>query len=205
VRAVTNLLRVSFAPGWDQPTGGVTAYGREWPRLLARFAEPSADTRVDAAVVLYPGIACMTTAREAARALKQELPVRRPVATPGLPRDSLFSYQFEGDFSGASRLVLVCDQNDRVVMVQLTDERPVPARLEPALFSSNWSVVDFIGARLRDAEEGLIGHQVRKQDGLVRIHSELTEPANNRQVVRRSQLLMPEQMAALILHASQGR
>jgi serine/threonine protein kinase len=196
-----NLLRISLGSGWENPVTGSDAFRQEFKRLMMRHAAPTRSLEVDANVVLYPGINCMMTAREAAKVLKQELPIRRPLKTPGFPSDALYGYQFAGDFSGAKELTLVVDLNDRVVMAQLYDNREVPARMETALFSTNWSVYDFIGAKKREETDGLIAHRVRKNNNLIRLDSELETTTGSRTVKARIALLMPVQMAGILLQA----
>jgi len=196
------LLRISLNSGWDIPGPGVAVYGRELNRLLSRYATPTLDTEVSSDLLLYPGIKCMMTAKDAARALNQELPMKRLLETPGFPTASLYAYQFGGDFSGAKHLSIVCDQNDRVVMVQLYDDQTVPARMEEALFSNNWSVYDFVGARTRKESDGLIAHRVRLREQLLRIDTELAAENGDRMVKARVALTMPVQLAGMILHVT---
>jgi len=197
-----NLLRISLNSGWETPGPGVVVYGRELNRLLARYATPTRDTEVNSELILYPGIKCMMTAKDAARALNLDLPMKRLVETPGFPTASLYAYQFSGDFSGANQLSIVCDQNDRVIMVQLYDDKSVPARMEQALFSNNWSVYDFVDARTRKETDGLIAHRVRMRDQLVRIDTELAAENGERMVKARVALTMPLQLAGMILHVT---
>lgn len=201
------LLRLAVGPAWNKPAPDAGGFADELRRLLTRHAEPSGDLQVDSSVVLYPGITCMMTARDAARVLNQELPMRRELATPGFPVGSFFYYTFTGDFAGATRLVLVVDRNARVVMSQLNDDRPAPARMEPALFSPNWKVVDFINIRRRADDEGLVAHRVRLAGNLIRLQTELaaTAPGPNgeRMASMRIQLNFPRELAALILHIGQ--
>jgi len=196
---VENLLRVSLGSNWEKPASGSDAFRLEFKRLMTRYATPTRALEVDAKVVLYPGITCMMTAREAAKALKQELPIRRPLITPGFPSDALYYYQFSGDYSGAKELTLVVDLNDRVVMAQLYDDREVPARMEIALFSANWNVYDFVGAKKRAESDGLIAHRVRKNNNLIRLDSELETTTGSRTVKARIALMMPAQMAGILL------
>lgn len=196
------LLRVAFDAQWDRAPSDAGRIGDELRRLLSRHAEPDRSLMVDGSVPLYPGITCMMSAREAARVLRQELPMRRALEVPGWPARSLFTYAFEGDFSGAQRLLLIVDNNSRVLALQLVDERPAPARMESALFSPNWQVVDFLAGRRRGEADGLIAHRVRKRESLIRLDTELAAPAaeqGERLVATRVQLLMPTQLAGMIL------
>lgn len=198
-------LRISLGSGWDVPGPGTAVYGSELNRLLTRYAQPTRNTEVNATLLLYPGITCMMTAKDAARALNQPLSIKRLVETPGFPTASLYVYEFEGSFSGASQLSLVCDQNDRVVMVRLFDEQVVPARMESALFSDNWSVYDFVGGRTRRETDGMIAHRVRLvRDEMLRIDTELAAESDNRTVRARVALVMPVQMAGMILQVTSG-
>ena len=198
------LLRMALARNWDRPVPALSAV--ELQRLLSRHARPTQNSEIDANVILFPGITCMMTARDAARVLKQELPVRQMLNTPGLPADSLFYYQFLGDFAGAQELTLVVDQNNRVVMAQLFDNRQVPARMDAALFSPNWTTYDFVGGRKRGENDGMIAHRVRTRDNLVRIDSELAVGNNSDRMVKaRVQVMMPVQLAGMILHIAQPR
>jgi len=204
--APVQLLRVVLDSGWEKPMTGNLEFATDLKRLLTRHVQPSSQLEVDASVVLYPGITCMTTAREAARILKQELPIRRPLTSPGFPSSGLFYYEFTGDFSGATKLTLVVDMNDRVVMAQMNDDRVVPAKMEEALFSSNWSAVDFIHARKRTETEGFIAHRVRRRDNLMRIDTELAVAGSvntgARPVSARVMLMMPVQMAGILLQTT---
>lgn len=204
--APVQLLRVALGDGWEKPTAGNLDFAMDIKRLLTRHVQPSLQLEVDASVVLYPGITCMTTAREAARTLKQELPIRRPLTSPGFPSSGLFYYEFTGDFSGAGKLTLVVDMNDRVVMVQMNDDRVVPAKMEEALFSSNWNAVDFIHARKRTEADGLIAHRVRRRDNLIRVDTELAAAGTNNTgappVTARVMLMMPVQMAGILLQTT---
>jgi len=198
------MLRIALDNGWDRKATGLS--GMELQRLLSRHAQPTKVNEIDANVVLYPGITCMMTARDAARVLQQDLPIRRALETPGFPAGSLFCYQFNGDFAGAQELTLIVDQNSRVVMAQLFDNRTVPARMDQALFSSNWSMYDFVNGRQRDESDGLIAHRVRKRDNLIRLDSELAANTEGpeRLVKARVALMMPSQLAGMILHIAQA-
>jgi serine/threonine-protein kinase len=202
-------LSVSMPTDWDHPAAGHPAFAQEWQRLFSRHAAPGRESMVDASVVLYPGIACMTGARDAARVLQQELPIRRSLNTPGLPKASLFYYTFTKNPNGLDEIILVVDQNDRVVMVQIQSDGSFPPRIEEALFSTNWTVYDFLGARRRADTDGLIAHRVRKQDGRIRLDTELAEasatPKADRLVKTRIALMMPEQMAGMILYSGGAR
>ncbi len=201
----TPMLRIALDTGWEKPGPGSFEYANDLRRLLARHTEPSSKLEVDASVVLYTGIVCMNKARDAARVLKQDLPIRRPLMSPGFPSSGLFYYDFRGDFSGASQLTLVVDMNDRVLMVQLSDDREVPARMEAALFSSNWKALDFIHARKRTDADGLIAHRVRRTGNLIRIDSELAVGGTSegeRKIKSRVMLMMPVQMAGVLLQTA---
>jgi hypothetical protein len=202
------MQKLAVKPEWQTPATGSLIFGRELLRLFARHVEPSQATEMDTTVVLYPGINCMMRARDAAKVLGTELPMRRNLTTPGFPAGSLFCYELEGDFSGAGSLTLVCDLNDRVVVVQLTDEKPVPARLEQALYSSNWSVYDFVHGRLRTQADGQIAHRVRRRDNLIRVDTELASPEASNGSVRNTKtrvvLMMPAQLAGMILQLNAG-
>lgn len=197
-----SFLTMALATGWDSAPAG--SGGEELSRLLTRYAQPSRNAEIDASVLLYPGVTCMMSARDAARALGQELPVKRPLNAPGFPAGSLFYYTFAGDFHGARELALACDRNDRVVMVRLFDDRTVPAKMEDALFSTKWNTVDFVSIRSRGDNDGAIAHRVRRRDNLVRIDTELAavDNAKPRNASARVTLLMPVQLASLILQAN---
>jgi serine/threonine-protein kinase len=196
------LLRVSLGSGWNIPASGSDVFALEFGRLMSRHVSPTRSMEVDAKVVLYPGINCMMTARDASKVLKKELPIRRQLNTPGFPSTGLFAYQFTGDFSGAKELTLVVDLNDRVVMAQLFDDREVPAKMEAAIFSSNWSVYDFVGAKKRGESDGLIAHRVRKNMNLIRLDTELESSNGSRLVKARVALMMPAQITGIILQAN---
>ena len=203
---VVSKLRLSLGDTWRTPNAGSFEYGVDLRRLLARHVQPSDALEVESGVTLYPGITTMMSAREAVRVLRQELPIRRPLIAPGFPSGALFTYVFTGDFTGAQQLTLVVDRNDRVVMAQLNDERPAAARMEPALFSANWKAYDFVNTRKREAADGLIAHRVRSNDSLVRIDTELAAAgdAASRTVQTRVMLMMPAQMASLLLQVNAG-
>jgi len=198
------LLKVSLNTGWDSAySGGVP--GKEIGRLLTRHVEPTSQTLVDSTVVLYPGITCMMKAKEAAQAVKMELPLRRGLETPGILTGSLYTYTFEGDFYGARELTIVCDRNDRVVMTQLYDDRTSPSKIQKSLFSSNWSVYDFIGGRKRTDADGQIAHMVRRRSKMIRIDTELAASGSDEEVMATSRvaLMMPVRFAGMILQANQ--
>jgi len=203
---VAPKLRLALGDTWRTPNAGSFEYGVDLRRLLTRHVQPSDVLEVESGVTLYPGITTMMSAREAVRVLKQELPIRRPLNAPAFPSGALFTYVFEGDFAGAQQLTLVVDRNDRVVMAQLNDARPAAARMEPALFSANWKAYDFINTRKRDDTEGLIAHRVRRSDSLVRIDTELADGGDpaSRTVKARVMLMMPVQMASLLLQVNAG-
>lgn len=197
------MLRLALDPAWSESPSDAGGIADEMRRLLARHAEPTRDLMIDASVVLYPGIHCMMTAQEAAKVIGQNLPVRRAITTPGLPANSLFYYEFEGAFGWANKLTLVVERNGRVVMSQLYDDRPAEAHFEPALYSANWNVITFVNVRRRADGDGPIAHRVRRADSLIRIDTELAAPPPDaggpRMAAARAQLLMPAQLAGLIL------
>ena len=200
-------LLMKFDPAWKQTRADSAGVADEIQKLLRRHAEPTENLSVNSSVYLYKNIRCMMSAIEAAEILASPLPVRRPVLTPGFPANSLFYYSFAGEYGWANNLTLVVDSNDRVVMSQLTDNRPAKASLDPAIYSPNWDVIDFVTLERRSQGDGLIAHQVRQHDTVVRITSELAASSeasqNDRMVKARVALTMPRELAGLILKTGQ--
>jgi len=201
-----NLVAVQLDPSWQEKPLDTAGLADELTGLLSRYIQPASSASVDDASVLYSGIKAMMTAFEASRIIKQELPIKRNVSVPGFPANSFFSYEFEGSFSGANRLTLVVDRNNRVVMVQLSSDQPGESRSENGPASSRWRVVDFLRARQRSSDAELVNHSVRLRDKVVVVNTEVTSapatPGSARLTTFRAQLVMPAPVAGLIVHTS---
>lgn len=201
-----NLIDVALDPSWQTTSPDAAGLSSELRGLLSRFAPAATAARVDDSIVLYPGITAMMTAFEASRVLQMELPIKRGLSVPGFPANSFHLYEFEGNFSGARRLTLVVDRNNRVLMVQLVDDKALPARLEEALFSPRWRVVDLLRASPRTGGSDVIAHRARERDQLIRIDTEVApatvEAGGTRTANYRAQLMIPVPLAGLIVQAS---
>lgn len=200
--STNELRRLAFDPAWNRSSPDAGGIAGELRAILKPRASPSSVLAVDPGISLYTGITAMMSAREAARQLGQALGVKRPVNTPGLPFNSMFAYTFDGNYSGARRLTLVVDRNDRAIMVQLYDDRPAPARLK-SLYSTRWNVVDFLDPQLRTGNDPLIAHQARANGAIVIVDSEKAAgvtgdsmPANASVRIR---WIMPSALAGLII------
>jgi hypothetical protein len=67
-------------------------------------------------------------------------------------------------------------------------------------------VVDFINLRRRGLDDGLIAHRVRQRDNFIRMETELADSSvsatGERKVKMRAALMMPRELAGLILQAN---
>jgi len=205
-KPAAKLVAVMLDAAWQDTPLDTAGLGSELSSMLAQFVKPAASASVDDSIVLYPGIKAMMTAFEASRVLAQPLPIKRAIHVPGFPANSFYFYEFDGAFAGANRLVLVVDRSNRVLMVQLTDDRTDNSRKVNAPASSRWRVVDFLRARQRTSGNEVILHSARMRNQLVVVDTEVLVPSaassSERETRFRAQLAIPAPVAGLIVQAS---
>ncbi len=145
--------QIALSPGWRGIPVNAAPVLLDLERAFGGIAQPGEDTSLDTNLVLYRGVHCGMSVRDAERALNVRLGSRRRIATPGLPAHSLNYFTADGDFGDAfHKLIVVTDQKDQIVAVQLVNEKPDEVMwLDPPSFNEDIHMIDFIRERKRPA------------------------------------------------------
>lgn len=196
-----------LAPNWNAPQTGVSIRALEdFNSLLQGVAAPAADLKPDTSIVIFGQIFYLMPIQEAARLIGKPTGVRRRITAQGFPKDSFHYYSVSDNFgNGFERMLLITDNSDRIVAVQLLNERPgKDLWLDPQLFNERWSAYNFVEAKNKGNPKWKIGLRAEKDGRVVRIDSELVshDPQGYFGLgdsKERSQLYMPEPVANLVL------
>ncbi len=202
-----------LAGGWNAPARVDTpaAVLREVRALLHGRGLARTDLQPRPGLVVFGQIGYLSPAASAAAAAGAALAAPTGVTCPAYPRDSFRYYTLEGRFDGRFPLMRVLtDTADKVVAVQLIEERPAGERMLPdVLFADRWNVFDLVEGRTRRGAARRIAHRVRVEGDVLRIETEMAERADGapggigRSLVRAC-LYLPRPVADLMLVRLQG-
>ena len=132
---------------------------------------------------------------------------RVSLATPGLPRNTMFYIGYDGNFEGHfNRLYLVTDAANKVVSIQLVDEHPKGGCTGAS--TGNWSTYNFINTRLRASSLVRVADESKREGDVIRIETRMCEPkkigrkASAYEEMENTKLLIPVPFARIILHCT---
>jgi serine/threonine protein kinase len=184
----------------------------EFVLLLSTIATPSADTRAQAGVAIHGPLRWMMDLGDACRVLRAKPTPRVPIEGAPFPYGGFFKHEFgAGRLGGVGpgqppypSIRLICDSEDRLVAVQLFDDKPgPPLQTSPAAFSGVSKIMDFVtGRSLPDQGDLRAHHRTLKGEGTLRIDTEVADFADPNDVVPvfRSVLLLPQSVANNLLY-----
>ena len=185
----------------------------EFVFLLSTVAEPSADTRAQAGLYIHGPLAWLMPLADACRALAVKPEPRVPIEGAPFPYGGFFMHTFPAGRLGAvgpgqppyPTLRLITDCEDRLVAVQLVDEKPdPPLQASPMSFSPVSKVMDFVtGQTLPEKGDMRVSHRTLKGEGTLRIDTEaadFTRGPNEAEPLFRSILLLPQAVANNLLY-----
>ena len=207
-----NVEGIRLSAGWNVARPGEAPVYNDLFALLHKHGQAKVDLVSNTSLTLYKKIAYLAPVRKVALEQGLHLGPRRTLVCPGFPSGSFFYYTASGRFSEEfERMVLIADLNDRVVGVQLVDERPsrVPW-LDAHSFTKNWHAYNFVQTKMRKKDTWHIAHRVfRVNRDVLRIDSELVEgdPKEGKDKSKpkeRVQLFLPQQIVDLILFRVEG-
>lgn len=185
----------------------------EFVMLLATVAEPTPDTRAQAGLYIHGPLKWMMSLGEAARALSAKaVEPRIPIEGAPFPYGGFFMHTFQAGRLGSigpgqppyPTLRLITDNEDRLVAVQLVDEKPAaPLQNSPATFSPVSTVLDFVTGRvIPEKGDVRVVHRTMRGEGTLRIDTEagdFTEGPDGTPLFR-SILLLPQAVANNLLY-----
>ncbi len=205
---------MQFGYAWDTlPAPVDRPETAEFIFLLSTVAEASPDTRAQAGLRIHGPLTWLMPLADAGRALGAKADVPRvPVEGAPFPYGGFFLHTFNAGRLGAigpgqppyPTLRLLTDAEDRLVAIQLVDEKPEPPlQAAPISFSPVTKVMDFVtGEIVPEKGDVRVAHRTFKGEGTLRVDSEagdFTEDPNGVPVFR-SVLLLPQAVANNLLY-----
>ena len=205
---------MQFGYAWDTlPAPVDRPETAEFVFLLSTVAEPSPDTRAQAGLYIHGPLAWLMPLADACRALAVKPEPRVPIEGAPFPYGGFFMHTFAAGRLGAvgpgqppyPTLRLITDCEDRLVAVQLVDEKPdPPLQASPMSFSPVSKVMDFVtGQTLPEKGDMRVSHRTLKGEGTLRIDTEaadFTPGPNDAVPLFRSILLLPQGVANNLLY-----
>ena len=208
-------LQVSLQPGYDSRMQGGETSMRELQSLLSTHCSEGVDLS-GAGTKIYNSATYLMNAEQAATVLglPHGAPSRVPVATPGFPKNSLYYMGYDSAFEGHfNRLYLVTDTANKVVAVQLVDERPKGRwKSAAALAAATWTTYNFINARMRASDTARVQAVSKRQGNIVLIDTQAYQRVRTRvgrnnvdryEEQETAKLFIPIPFARIILHCAQ--
>ena len=205
---------MQFGYAWDTlPAPVDRPETPEFVFLLSTVAEPSPDTRAQAGLYIHGPLAWLMPLTNACRVLGvQPDEPRVPIEGAPFPYGGFFMHTFPAGRLGAigpgqppyPTIRLITDCEDRLVAVQLIDEKPEPPlQSSPMTFSTVSKIMDFVtGRALPEKGDVRASHRTLKGEGTLRIDSEtadFTEGPDGTPLYR-SILLLPQAVANNLLY-----
>ena len=185
----------------------------EFVFLLSTVADPSPDTRAQPGLFIHGPLVWLMPLTDACRALGvKPVEPRVPIEGAPFPYGGFFMHTFPAGRLGAigpgqppyPTVRLITDCEDRLVAVQLVDEKPAPPlQSSPMTFSTVSKIMDFVTGRvLPETGDVRASHRTLKGEGTLRIDSEtadFTEGPDGAPLYR-SILLLPQAVANNLLY-----
>ena len=205
---------MQFGYAWDTlPAPIDRPETAEFVFLLSTVAEPSPDTRAQAGLYIHGPLNWLMPVADALRAIGVKTDVQRiPIEGAPFPYGGFFMRTLNAGRLGAigpgqppyPTLRLITDCEDRLVAVQLIDEKPAPPlQSSPMTFSTVSKIMDFVtGRALPEKGDVRASHRTLKGEGTLRIDSEtadFTEGPDGTPLFR-SILLLPQAVANNLLY-----
>ena len=185
----------------------------EFVMLLATVAESTADTRAQAGLFIHGPFTWLMPLTNACRALGvKPVEPRVPIEGAPFPYGGFFMHSFNAGRYGAlgpgqppyPTLRLIADSEDRLVAVQLVDEKPAaPLQNSPLTFSTATKIMDFVtGRTISEKGDVRVVHRTFKGEGILRIDSEAADftAGPDGAPLFRSVLLLPQTVANDLLY-----
>ena len=184
----------------------------EFVLLLSTVAEPSPDTRAQAGLYIHGPLRWLMPFADACRILAVQPEPRIPVEGAPFPYGGFFQHTFTAGRLGAvgpgqppyPTLRLITDAEDRLVAVQLVDEKPAaPLQNSPLSFSPVSKIMDFVtGRAIPDKGDVRVAHRTLKGEGTLRVDTEAADftEGPDGQPLFRSILLLPQAVANNLLY-----
>ena len=204
---------MQFGYAWDTlPAPVDRPETAEFVFLLSTVAEPSPDTRAQAGLFIHGPLRWLMPMADACRALSVPPGIRVPIEGAPFPYGGFFMRTLPAGRLGAigpgqppyPTLRLLSDSEDRLVGVQLVDEKPAsPLQSSPMSFSPVAKVMDFVtGLSLPEKGDVRVAPRTMKGEGTLRIDTEaadFTEGPDGKPLFR-SILLLPQAVANNLLY-----
>jgi serine/threonine-protein kinase len=204
---------MQFGYAWDTlPAPIDRPETAEFVFLLSTVAEATPDTRAQAGLYIHGPLQWLMPLADACRALSVKPGPRIPIEGAPFPYGGFFMQKFNAGRLGAIGpgqppypiLRLITDSEDRLVGVQLVDEKPAaPLQSSPLSFSPVSKIMDFVtGLVLPDKGDVRVSHRTMKGEGTLRIDTEAADftEGPDGQPLFRSILLLPQAVANNLLY-----
>jgi hypothetical protein len=204
---------MQFGYAWDTlPAPIDRPETAEFVFLLATIAEAAPDTRAQAGLYIHGPLTWLMPLTNACRALGVKPEPRIPIEGSPFPYGGFFMHRFNAGRLGALGpgqppypiLRLITDSEDRLVAVQLVDEKPAPPlQNSPTSFSPVSKIMDFVtGLVLPEKGDVRVTHRTMKGEGTLRIDTEAADftEGPDGQPLFRSVLLLPQAVANNLLY-----
>ncbi len=204
---------MQFGYAWDTlPAPIDRPETAEFIFLLSTVAEPRPDTRAQAGLYIHGPLTWLMPLPDACRALSVHPGPRIPIEGAPFPYGGFFMHTFPAGRLGAigpgqppyPTVRLITDAEDRLVAIQLVDEKPAPPlQAAPLSFSPVNKVMDFVtGQILPERGDTRVSHRTMKGEGTLRIDTEAADftEGPDGQPLFRSILLLPQAVADNLLY-----
>ena len=205
---------MQFGYAWDTlPAPVDRPETAEFVFLLSTVAEASPDTRAQAGLLIHGPLGWLMPLADAGRALGvKPVEPRVPVEGAPFPYGGFFMHTFPAGRLGAigpgqppyPLLRLITDCEDRLVAVQLIDEKPAPPLQAPPLsFSPVNTMMDFVtGRSVPEKGDVRVSHRTLRGEGTLRLDSEAADftAGPDGAPLFRSILLLPQAVANNLLY-----
>ncbi|MFH0907437.1 MAG: serine/threonine-protein kinase [bacterium] len=201
-----NWPTVSLSPLWNTKLSGSDLFRNEMYELLSPHGKAEVVLAGDPSTVLFGEITFLMPAKDAGKLLNKTLSLPRVIDCPGFPSRSFSYYTIDGIFEGGfNKFLLIVDTADRVVGVQLVNDRPEKLWLDPMVFTDSWHSHNFVEARAKGNKKWKIAYRVLFREKIMIIDSELItydEKAMGQLGKPKEQvsLILPHQIVNLILY-----
>jgi hypothetical protein len=201
---------ITLRPGWDSRMQGGDVTLRELENVLSPYC--SATTGLSGgAPEFFHGVRYLMPASAAVQVLglSHRIQSAERVAATGFPRNSLSCSTFEGEFN---RLDLVTDSADRVVCLQLVNQRPRTG--DHPNDNDKWMTYNFLRNAMRSADTMNVSFKSRQDGETIVIETRLFQHYGRQhgnhfhvdrvEVKEKNRLFLPIPFARLILHCAEN-
>lgn len=215
--------KIELGNGWNSPSAGGEMTRKDLARLFGDVATPGTSSRVDETIEVYPGIPILAPLEK----VKQFLNLtgatssKAKVTTPGLPKESLTSWTFNGVFPGGfNRLVIVTDNANQVISMLAIDSSG-RTRVQNETDMIGYHTYNFVNGGAKAKNDLYVKHVLSKNShdpGVIVVDTLLVDPTDpdpslppsrssksstkpkTGKILERSRWFVPVPLADLILH-----